>query len=145
MTDFRKWFSPGESGAVKVLLMIGALTHLLTVGLVFAAGRLEIFPRYLLGGGILAGDASLYIEKCAALSRSLWAGDAGFLFSAGEQVHVRFFAVSYALLSPLLGANVFAFELVNLPVLLGILYLIYRIGELCFNRQVGMGAALVVN
>lgn len=144
MTNFRKQFFPVDSD-IKALLITGALTHLLFVSLAFIAGKLEIFPRYLLSNGVLAGDATTYIEKCTTLSRSLWNGEFGFLFTAGEQIHLRLFSLSYALLSPLVGNNIFAFELVNLPLLLGILYFIYRVGELCFSRKVRLVAALVVN
>lgn len=144
MTDFRGRRLSGKPD-VKVLLVIGALTHLFFVSLLFLAGRSQVFPKYLLKNGTLAGDASSYLENITVMSQLMTSGNFDSLFSGVQQFHIRLFAISHALLSPLVGGNIFALELVNLPLLLGILYLTYKIGELCFSRRVGFWAALVVS
>lgn len=72
----------------------------------------------ILEGGILTGDSPLYLKKFAILRQSLLSGDWHFLFAHDEQVHVKLYALSYTILSPLFGDSVLSFELANFPLFL---------------------------
>jgi hypothetical protein len=123
---------------VARLLAGGAALHLLVTAIIYASGRLHILPGAISPAGVLRGDAEGYFEKSVALG--------GYLSGLGardEQVHVRLYALSSAVLTPLVGANIFGFWLVSLALYLLMLLLTYRIGRACFGARAGFAAALV--
>jgi hypothetical protein len=123
---------------VARLLAGGAALHLLATFVIYASGRLQILPNAVSPAGVLLGDAEGYFEKSVALR-----GYVSGLFTHDEQVHVRLYAFSSAVLTPLVGANILSFWLVSLPLYLLVLLLTYRIGRDCFGARVGLTAALV--
>jgi hypothetical protein len=118
------------------LLAAGALVHLLSTASVYALGRFGILPNIILPNGALRGDGMVYLEKSVALGRNL-----SRLSSGEEQIHVRLYAVSSAVLTPIVGANIFSIELISLPLYLLALFLIYKVGQTCFEPRIGFAAA----
>jgi hypothetical protein len=119
------------------LLAGGATLHLLSTAIIYASGRSHILPGVISPAGVLSGDAEGYFEKSSVLG-----GHLSGLFAHDEQVHVRLYALSSAVLTPLVGANVFGFWLVSLALYLLMLLLTYRIGRACFGGRAGFAAAL---
>lgn len=127
----------------RFLLAAGGLIHSAISLMLHFLGNYQIFPSMIHRGGILTGDAPLYVKKCAILSQSLLAGDWRFLFAGGEQIHVRLYTLSYAILSPVFGDSALSFELANFPLFLLAVFLIYKIGETCFDKSVGLIAGVL--
>lgn len=95
-------------------------------------------------GGVLTGDSPLYLKKFAILRQSLLAGDWHFLFTHDEQVHTKLYTVSYTILYPLFGDSILSFELINVPLFVLAVYLIYQIGKSCFDETAGWTAGILL-
>lgn len=126
---------------VSRLLAAGALVHLLSTASVYALGRFGIVPNIVLPSGVLRGlpDGINYLEQSVALGQNL-----SRLSSGDEQIHVRLYAVSSAVLTPIVGANILSIELINLSFYLLGLFLIYKVGQTCFEPRTGFAAAITV-
>lgn len=125
------------------LLAVSGLIHLIISFTLCFFGNYKFFPSLIFEGGILTGDAPLYVKKYAILSQSLLAGDWHFLFTHDEQIHVRLYTLSYTILSPLFGDSVLSYELVNLPLFLLAIFLMRGIGKACFDKAVGLRAGII--
>lgn len=130
---------------LKALLWTGAITHLVATITVYLIGRLGLLPLLIDPNGILRGDASSYLERCIVISQQISNGNFWFLIARDEQIHTRIFVLFFKIFSFIFGENIFAFEFINLTVFLSILFLIYKIGENCFDTQTGLISAFAVN
>lgn len=130
---------------ISNLLVIGLITHVLTIIIVSISGYLQIFPTQILPSGILAGDSVSYLEKCQELSARIHNGDFSFFFTNDYDVHLKIYTLSYFVFSNIFGNSIFCFELINVVLFLTLLLLVYKIGELCFSPKVGFWSALVIN
>jgi 4-amino-4-deoxy-L-arabinose transferase-like glycosyltransferase len=117
----------------------GTFIHFLSTGAVYVAGRYGILPNLIWPNGVLRGDSTRYFERSIALGQNLSA-----LASGSEEVHVRLYAISTAVLAPLVGNNIFSVELGSLFLFLLTLFLIYQIGTICFERRTGFAAVVLV-
>ncbi len=135
-----KMFQPArmQSGLTR-LLVAGAVLHLLSTSLVYVIGQAGVLPSMILPTGALEGDSGLYLEKSVALGRDLSG-----LISSDTQFHIRLYALSSAVLTPILGANILSVELLNLFLYLLMLFFTYKVGELCFDARAGFIAAIIV-
>lgn len=130
---------------VKQLLLVGAITHLLTAFTVSIVGYFQFFPSQISNSGILSGDSVLYLQKCQELSARIQNGDLSFFFTNDFDLHLRIYALSYFVFSNIFGNSIFCFEPINIVLFLILLFLVYKIGELCFNSKVGFLSALIIN
>jgi 4-amino-4-deoxy-L-arabinose transferase-like glycosyltransferase len=135
---------PSKVLTLKGLLWTGAVIHLVATILVYLIGRLELLPILIDSNGVLQGDATLYLEKCQLISQKISNWNFSFLIGKEEQIHIRLFAPFFKIFSSIFGENVLAFEFVNIFIFLGILFLIYKIGEISFDTKTGLISALVV-
>lgn len=113
--------------------------HLLSVAAVYAVGRNGVLPNIISPSGVLRGDGMVYLERSIALGRSF-----AELAAGNEQVHVRLYAVSTSVVTPVIGANIFSIALISLPLYLLGLFLVYDVGRVCFEPRTGFVAALTV-
>lgn len=127
----------GSTSRTVRLLACGALVHTGSTLLVFALGRFRFIPHIISPTGALQGDGLEYLERSIALGR-----DFAQAFVVDEQFHVRLYAASCAILTPVVGANILSIELISLPLYLLTLVLTYKIGEICFEPRVGLVAAI---
>jgi hypothetical protein len=130
---------------LKGLLWTGAITHLIATITVFVIGRFGLLPNLIDSNGMLRGDATAYLERCRLINQQISNFDFSFFITKIEQIHIRLFAPFFKISSVIFGENLLAFEFVNLVVFLGILFLIYKIGEICFDSKTGLMAAFAVN
>ncbi|MGQ0761891.1 MAG: hypothetical protein ACT4OT_07735 [Acidobacteriota bacterium] len=124
---------------VRWLLGAGALMHLLSTTVVYAVGRYGILPNIISPSGVLRGDSMAYLERSIALGRNF-----SELSGGNEQIHVRLYAVSTSVVTPVIGANIFSIGLISLPMYLLGLLLVYDIGRVCFEPRTGFAAAITV-
>lgn len=128
---------------LRRLLIAGAFVHLVSTAFVYLVGRFGILPRMIQSNGVMIEDSSRYFDKTLLLTQYLYDGQfAQWLFS-DVQVHIRIYSLSTFFLSPIVGKNIFSILIINLPVYLLLLFFIYKIGEVCFNKQTGMIGALI--
>jgi hypothetical protein len=113
--------------------------HLLSTTMVYAVGRSGTLPNIVAPSGVLRGDSMAYLERSIALGRNF-----SELAGGNEQIHVRLYAISTALLAPIIGANIFSIELISLPLYLLALFLVYDVGRVCFEPRTGFAAAITV-
>jgi putative peptidoglycan lipid II flippase len=125
----------------RILWLIGGGTfiHFLSTGAVYVAGHYGILPKLIWPNGVLRDDSAMYFKRSIALGQNLSA-----LASGNEEIHVRLYAISTAVLAPLVGNNIFSVELSSLFVFLLALFLVYQIGTVCFERRTGFAAAAMV-
>ncbi|MFN2454151.1 MAG: hypothetical protein ABR577_08010 [Pyrinomonadaceae bacterium] len=134
MTEPARW-----QGSVRRLLAAGALLHLLFTTLIYVVGRSGLLPRMIYANGAMPVDGAIYLEKCVALGQNISR------FAVNDTpVHVRLYALSSAILTPILGANILSVELTGLLLYVLMLFLIYKVGEICFDARTGIVAAAIV-
>lgn len=133
-----------RSNPLRLLLAAGGFAQAFFCLAIYLLGVLKIFPSQIFAGGVFFGDAQWYLEKSASLSGRLFAGDFSFLFTPNEQIHLRLYSVSYALLAPVFGHNILSFELINLPLFLLTLFFVYKIGETCFGEKTARRATALI-
>lgn len=130
---------------IRVLLIIGSLTHLSATISVYIAGSKSFVPSQIYPSGALWKDAVTYFDKCQILSQRLGSGDLSFIFNNEFDIHLRLYSISYFLFSPVFGENIICFEPLNMTLFLSVLFLIFKIGEKCFNTKVGFWASVIIN
>ncbi len=130
---------------LRGLLWTGAITHVVATITVYLIGRFRLLPQLVDANGMLVGDAQTYLDRLLVINQQISDGNFYFLISKTDQIHIRIFAPFFKVFSSIFGANIFCFELINILVFVTILFLIYKIGENCFNAQTGLIAALTVN
>ncbi len=135
---------PNQLFQVRTLLVLGSLIHIFYTISVFLIGKFQILPNFISTNGILKGDAESYISRAELLSQRLSEGNLDFLLAHIDQIHLRFYTLAYHLQSGILGSNVLTFEIINLPLFLCILFLVYKIGENLFDSKVGFVSAYII-
>ena len=130
---------------LKTLLVVGALTHILSAITVLMIGYSGRFPQFINESGVLRTDAIFYTEICAALARQIGEGDFSYFFTNTEQFHVKIYSIFYFLFSPLFGENILCFEPLNVIIFLSILFFIYKIERICYNGWKRYAWIVVVN
>ena len=136
--------APSQLYSLRTLLVTGAIVHVASTLTLFIIGRFALAPSWVSATGAIRGDAPGYMTKISRLSGNLWAGDASFLFTFQEQIHLRLYSLSYSALSGISGHNILALEPINLALFLLTLFLVYKIGESLFEPRTGFIAAYVI-
>jgi hypothetical protein len=123
-----------------VLLVFAATVHLATTAAVFVVGRTALMPAQFNrnGLGAFASDSFFYQEDLVSLTDKLRNEGVVTWIKAVAPLHVKFYSVSYFLFSRWAGPNVLTIEPLNLLYYLTILWLIYKIAEMVFNRWTGL-------
>ncbi|HKO63281.1 MAG TPA: glycosyltransferase family 39 protein, partial [Pyrinomonadaceae bacterium] len=130
----------------RALIAAAAVFHILFTVAVFAAGRLGVVPQHINREGIgrFATDSGDFLKETTALTSVLTQQGVVAWFNDRAQVHVKFYSLCFAALSPLLGSNILSVEPVNLVCYLAILVLTYLIGRRFADHRSALVSAAVV-
>ena len=131
------------SGAVRFrLVAAAALLHVMIVVLVFAAGRMQLAPRFLDGDGIVPGSDSITYQRDAR-QLAVTLRQAGFTAwrRTAAPVHVRLLSLVLALFPALSGYGILAAEPLNLVCYLAIVVFTFAIGRETGSARSGLVAA----
>jgi hypothetical protein len=126
------------------LLIVAAMLHLATTAATFSLGRRAIMPNTFDANGVavaFADDGVGYREDAATLAEMLWGGKVHEWFSAAYPFHVKLYSICFASFGLILGFNILSAEPFNLFCYLGILLLVYKLG----NEMFGSRAALIAS
>ena len=129
------------------LVAIAAVLHVcLAVGL-FACGRAGLAPRLVDRDGIMgsfAFDSYDYQRGAIEAAGLLRSGNVAGWATAAQPLHTKIIAISFVLLSPLLGNSTLSAEPYNLICYLAILALVFALGRELGGQRGGVLAAVIV-
>ncbi|MCB1022801.1 MAG: hypothetical protein KDB79_00325 [Acidobacteria bacterium] len=129
---------------IKALLLFGGVAHVFATFAVYLIGAARLVPNWIYPEGVLREDPSRYLIRCRELSLAMSNGNFDFLYTYQEQIQIRLYALSHFLQARFIGSNVLTFELVNLPLFLALLFLVYKIGEIVFGKRIGIVSAYLL-
>jgi hypothetical protein len=121
--------------------------HVAISAAVFTLGRNSFLPSTFDTNGIavsFAGDGVGHREDAATLAQSCTAGEFRMWFSSAYPFHVKLYSICFVVFGPSLGLNILGAEPLNLFYYLGILILVYKLGEEAFETRAGLVAAVTV-
>jgi hypothetical protein len=129
------------------LLIIAAVLHVAMTATVFMLGRNALLPATFDANGTavsFAEDGVGYREDAATLAQVLRGGEFLVWFNSPYPFHVKLYSLCFVVFGSSLGLNIVGAEPVNLFCYLGILILVYKIGEESFGSYSGLVAAATV-
>lgn len=129
------------------LLCAAFVLHLTLSVTLYEVGRRAVLPDAIDRNGIVvavASDASDVRDDAEVLSGALGAGEVRGWLGADYPLHVKLYALCFALAGPWLGYNVVAAETLNAFLYLASLVAAFRIGHEVFDRRAGLLAAVAV-
>jgi len=127
------------------LVAAAALLHVMIVVLVFAAGRMQLAPRFIDGDGIVPGsDSVIYQHDAWQLATTLRQGGFTAWRQTATPVHVRLLSLVLALFPALSGCGILAAEPLNLLCYLAIVGFTFAIGRETGSTRSGLVAAGVI-
>jgi hypothetical protein len=135
------WFTPMR------LLILAAILHLTVTTTVFAIGRYSLRPGSFDTDGIatsFADDGTGYRLDAVTLADLLARGEVRSWFTSNYPLHVKLYSISFAVCGRLLGFNILSAEPINLLCYLGILVLVFMLGDETFGWRAGLLAAATV-
>src|SRR5256885_5694088 len=121
---------------MRRLVSVAALFHVTMAVLLFAAGRLELAPRFVNRDGIALGSDSLGYQQ-AATERGAWR-------NASAPPHVRLLSLIFTLFARLSGYGILAGEPLNLACYLAVVSLTFAMGRDLGGARAGIVAAAVI-
>ena len=132
--------------SLRHLLITAAIFHVLVAVNVFLLGHFQLLPGVFdrNGIGLFAVDGGVYQLIASALADWLRIGNFSTWLHITSPFHVRLYSLAYVFLGSLIGHNILAAEPLNLAYYLGILALVYRIGNELFDSKSGLLAAALV-
>jgi len=131
---------------LKFLILAAAVWHVsVTLG-VFAAGKYQLMPAQVHPSGIgrFASDGEIYQGQVAELCQILKNEGPVAWATWPTQLHVRLYSLPLFLVSRWFGFNILTIEPLNLIYYLGILILVFKLGEAVFDYRAGLVAAGLV-
>jgi hypothetical protein len=143
----RKHKSAGLWSNALRLLIAAAILHLAVTAVVFTLGRQALLPGTFDANGIavsFANDGVGHREDAAKLGEILWSGRFHEWFSAAYPFHVKLYSICFAFFGAFLGFNILSAEPLNLFCCLGILILVYKIGNEIFGSRAALIASSMV-
>lgn len=124
------------------LVAAAALFHVVIVVLVFAAGRMQLAPRFINGDGIVSGSDSLIYQRDARqLATTLQQSGFTAWRHTAAPVHVRLLSLVLALFPALSGYGILAAEPLNLVCYLAIVVFTFAIGREAGSPRSGLVSA----
>ena len=129
------------------LLLVAALFHVLLTTAVFVVGRKQLMPSAFDVNGTaisIAPDAVEFLKDAQILGDSLRQGHLNDWIRAQYSFHLKVYSISFAILDPLIGANVLTAEPVNALLYVGILILVFKLTTITLNRDAGLIASFIV-
>jgi putative peptidoglycan lipid II flippase len=130
----------------RYLILVAALFHIAVAGVVFTAGKLQVLPSQFAPNGLaaFAADGYVYQTEAVALCDVLKSQGLAAWAAWPTQLHIRLYSLPLFAFYRWVGLNILTIEPLNLFYYLGILVLIFRLGETVFDYRAGLLAATVV-
>ena len=127
------------------LLAVAALFHITVAVLLFAAGRMQLAPRFADRDGIAPASDSLdYRHDAMKLATVLQRGGFATWRQTAAPLHVRLFSLILTLFAPLAGYGILAAEPLNLLCYLAVVSLTFAIGRETGGARAGLVAAATI-
>ena len=130
---------------LRLLLVLAAVWHVAIATAVYEIGKHQLAPNLIHANGALARDSTAstpeLVELCSIMrNEGPWAW-----LVWPTQLHVRLYSLPLMLFIRWREFNILTIEPLNLLYFLGILGLVFRIGESVFDRTSGLIAAMIVS
>lgn len=135
------WFTP-----MRLLILAGILHLTMTIA-VFAVGRHALLPGSFNADGTataFADDGVGHRLDAVTLTDFLTSGNIRSWLASDYPFHVKLYSISFAVFGGLLGFNILSAEPINLFCFIGILVLVFKLGDETFGSRAGLLAAVTV-
>ena len=131
---------------LRSLLIGAAALHLLTATAVLVVGRFSLMPSQFDRNGLgeFAYDSHQYQLDVIVLASKLRVEGIANWLSTPAPFHVKLYSLSHALFSHWTSFNVLSIEPLNLAYYLFVLFLVYQLTEIVFERRAAVLALTVV-
>jgi putative peptidoglycan lipid II flippase len=131
---------------LRYLIVAAAILHLSVTLAVFTIGRYQLLPSQIHPNGIgeFASDSLIYQDQVGELSDMLKSRGVGSWATWPNQLHVRLYSLSFAIVSRWVGFNILTIEPLNLIYYLAIVIFVFKIGATVFGDRTGLIAAGIV-
>ena len=130
----------------KWLFLAAIIFHLLFASLLLGIGRAEILPEMFNQDGLgkFASDSYRYMREVSQLVDVLGEDGVSAFIKDPLDLHLKLYALSAFVLSPIFGFTILGVELLNMLCYAAVVVLGYALGREVFNRNVAILAALAV-
>jgi Uncharacterized membrane protein, required for N-linked glycosylation len=128
-------------------LVVAAILHVVVTASIFLIGHYRLQPGIFDENGIgisFAVDGVVYRVMISEMASVLKNNGVGAWLNLLAPLHCRLYSLSFAFLGNILGHNILAAEPLNLLYYLGILILVFWLGNTVFSRRTGLMAAVIV-
>lgn len=129
---------------LRFLIIAAAIWHVSIAIAVFAAGRYQLSPARFYPSGLFAPDEIAYQGQCGELARILKSEGLLAWATWPTQLHLRLYSLPFAVVSRWFEFNILTVEPLNLIYYLGILILVFKLGEAIFDYRSALIAAGIV-
>lgn len=131
---------------LKFLIVAAVIWHVSVTAAVFAVGRYQLAPAQINPSGIgrFASDGVIYQDQVAELCQVLKNQGPAAWATWPTQLHVRLYSLPLFVVSRWFAFNILTIEPLNLIYYLGILILVFRLGETVFDYRAGLIAAGII-
>jgi hypothetical protein len=126
---------------------VAAILHVVVTASIFLIGHYRLQPGIFDENGIgisFAVDGVVYRVMISEMASVLKNNGVGAWLNLLAPLHCRLYSLSFAFLGNILGHNILAAEPLNLLYYLGILILVFWLGNTVFSRRAGLMAAVIV-
>jgi hypothetical protein len=127
------------------MLMVAAVFHVCVTTAVFVIGKYGLLPNQIDPAGLATNsDAASYQGDCIILGYVLRNGGIREWLIWPTQLHIRLYSLPVMIVFRSAGFSILALEPLNVIYYLAILYLLFKIGHLIFDRESALLAAGLV-
>jgi glycosyltransferase involved in cell wall biosynthesis len=135
-----------ERRTVKQIILVSAIFHICFTALLLGVGRSGLLPEMFSqdGLGTFASDSYRYMREVRQLVSVLQDDGVSAFIQHPYDFHVKTYALSAFVMSPVFGFTIIGVELANLVYFVSIVLLSYGLGREIFNRSVAVLAAFAV-
>ena len=137
----RSWSNP-----LRLMIAV-AILHMAVTTVEFTIGRYAMLPGTFDTNGIVvsvASDGIGHREDAATLGQMLSSSHFHEWFTAVYPFHVKLYSIGFAIFGAFLGFNILSAEPLNLFCYLGILILVYRLGNETFDSRAALVGSGIV-
>jgi len=135
-----------EGRRIRRLILAAVIFHMLFTSLLLGIGRAELLPEMFNQDGLgkFASDSYRYMREVRELVDVLGREGISAFVKSPIDFHLKLYALSAFILSPIFGFTVLGIELLNMLCFAAVVVLGYALGREIFNRNVAILAALAV-
>jgi len=135
----------GRPLSIRSLLIVASFLHVCVTTAVFVIGKYRLLPNQIDPVGLATNsDAASYQGDCIILGYVLRNGGIREWLIWPTQLHVRLYSLPVMMVFRFAGFSILALEPLNVIYYLAILYLLFKIGQLIFDRESALVAAGLV-